>query len=167
MNIGDRIQALRKKHGMTQEQLAIQIGATRQAVSKWEAGKSYPDIDYAVKIGDCFNVSMDYLLLGKEHISVQSTENLSNKKNNRWKYICCGILVASGIGLSLLLPLFVDLYHNYRVSSFQSFHKNLINYYFEWPMKGVVMLSAGLTLTGLGGVLWLYRMQIINWIHAE
>ena len=167
MSIGGRIQELRKRHGMTQEQLAIQIGATRQAVSKWEAGKSYPDIDYAVKIGDCFNVSMDYLLTGEEHASTQSIAHPDKQKNDKWKYICFGILIISGLALLLLLPLFVDLYHNYRISTYQSFHKTLINYYFEWPMKGVVMLSAGLTLTGLGGILWLYRMQIINWIHAE
>lgn len=167
MSIGERIQELRKKHGMTQEQLAAQIGATRQAVSKWEAGKSYPDIDYAVKIGDCFHVSMDYLLTGKEHTSTQPIAYPENQKIDKWKYICFGILIILGISLLLLLPLFVDLYHNYRVSSFQSYHKNPISYYYEFPMKGIVMLSAGLTMAGLGGMLWLCRKQIFQWIHAE
>ena len=167
MSIGDRIQQLRKKHGMTQEELAMQIGATRQAISKWEAGKSYPDIDYAVKIGDCFHVSMDFLLTGKEYTSLQSTENASHKKDYRWKFICFGCLLVIGIALALLLPLLMDLYHNYRVGSFQSFHKNLINYYCEWPMLGIVILSVGLSLTGIGGLIWLYRKQLAQWINAD
>ena len=110
---------------------------------------------------------MDYLLTGKEHASTQSIAHPDKQKNDKWKYICFGILIISGIALLLLLPLFVDLYHNYRVNSFQSYHKNLIKYYFEWPMKGIVMLSAGLMLAGLGGVVWIYRKQIIQWVRTE
>ena len=66
MDIGQRIMDLRKKRGMTQEHLAEVLGTTRQAVSKWESGKSAPDLDYAIAMGKYFGVSMDYLLLGVE-----------------------------------------------------------------------------------------------------
>ena len=44
MNISDRIQSLRKARGITQEQLADAVGVSRQAVSKWEAEQSVPDL---------------------------------------------------------------------------------------------------------------------------
>lgn len=45
MNIADRIQHLRKAKGISQEELADQIGVSRQAVSKWESEQSTPDMD--------------------------------------------------------------------------------------------------------------------------
>lgn len=62
MNLGEKIYYLRKKHGLSQEQLAEVLGVSRQAVSKWEAGQSVPDIDKILSVCDCFSVSADYLL---------------------------------------------------------------------------------------------------------
>lgn len=62
MNIGERIQALRKARGLSQEELAAQIGVSRQAVSKWEAGQSQPDLDKVLVLSDFFGVTTDYLL---------------------------------------------------------------------------------------------------------
>ena len=45
MEIGERLQQLRKEKGISQEKLAEQLHVTRQAVSKWETGQSYPDLD--------------------------------------------------------------------------------------------------------------------------
>lgn len=66
MGVGKRIAELRKKQGLTQEQLAEMLSTTRQAVSKWESEKSTPDIVYVISMGKIFGVSMDYLLLGME-----------------------------------------------------------------------------------------------------
>ena len=51
MNIGNKIRELRKKKGITQEQLASALGITSQAVSKWEMSTGYPDI--AMRIPGC------------------------------------------------------------------------------------------------------------------
>ena len=64
MSIGERIQALRKARGLSQEELAAQIGVSRQAVSKWEAGQSQPDLDKVISMSRFFGVSTDYLLMG-------------------------------------------------------------------------------------------------------
>jgi DNA-binding XRE family transcriptional regulator len=45
MRFQDKLQALRKERGMSQEKLAEMIGVSRQAVAKWEVGQSYPEID--------------------------------------------------------------------------------------------------------------------------
>ena len=61
MNIGNRIKALRKARGLTQEQLANAIGISFQAVSKWETNIAYPDITLAPVLANFFGVSMDEL----------------------------------------------------------------------------------------------------------
>lgn len=66
MNISDRIQSLRKAKGITQEQLADAVGVSRQAVSKWEAEQSVPDLERVVAMAEYFDVTTDYLLRGIE-----------------------------------------------------------------------------------------------------
>lgn len=66
MNLADRIQSLRKTKGLSQEQLADQIGVSRQAVSKWESEQSTPDLDKIILLSDFFDVTTDYLLKGIE-----------------------------------------------------------------------------------------------------
>ena len=66
MNIADRIQHLRKSKGISQEELAEQIGVSRQAVSKWESRQSLPDIEKCILLSDYFDVTTDYLLKGTE-----------------------------------------------------------------------------------------------------
>lgn len=64
MTCSDRIRDLRRKHGLSQEELAQQIGISRQAISKWESGQSMPDLDKIILISDYFDVTTDYLLKG-------------------------------------------------------------------------------------------------------
>ncbi len=66
MTIGTKIQNLRKQRGMSQEQLAEALGVSRQAVSKWEAEQSVPDIDKIISICDYFGVTTDYILRNTE-----------------------------------------------------------------------------------------------------
>ena len=62
MILADKIIALRKKSGWSQEQLAEQLDISRQSVSKWESGMSIPDLDKIIKMSNIFGVSTDYLL---------------------------------------------------------------------------------------------------------
>lgn len=62
MNIGDKIRTLRKENKITQEQLAEYLGVSPQAVSKWETGLSYPDIETLPGLAVYFRVSIDELL---------------------------------------------------------------------------------------------------------
>ena len=63
MKFGEKLQLLRKARGLSQEALAMQVGVTRQAVSKWELGDATPDLDNVVTLSRFFGVSTDYLLL--------------------------------------------------------------------------------------------------------
>lgn len=62
MILADKIIDLRKKNGWSQEELASQLGVSRQSVSKWESSQSIPDLDRILKMSTIFGVSTDYLL---------------------------------------------------------------------------------------------------------
>lgn len=76
MNIGEQINNLRKKHGLSQDDFANLFNVSRQTVSNWENGKSYPDLEMIIKISDYFKISVDELLRN----DVQSEEKLIMKK---------------------------------------------------------------------------------------
>ncbi len=65
MSFGNKIAQYRKQLGLTQEALAIQLGVTNQAVSKWESDVCYPDIALLPKLADIYGVSLD-VLFGRE-----------------------------------------------------------------------------------------------------
>ena len=62
IKIGEKIRLLRKKNDVTQDKLADYLGVTPQAVSRWESGVCYPDMNALPSIADYFSVSMDELL---------------------------------------------------------------------------------------------------------
>ena len=63
MTFGEKLQALRKARGWSQEELAQQINVSRQALSKWESGASVPDTENVIALSRLFGVPTDYLLL--------------------------------------------------------------------------------------------------------
>lgn len=62
MSFAEKIYALRTQAGMSQASFAEKLQVSRQTVSKWELGTSYPEIDKLVAISDMFHVTTDYLL---------------------------------------------------------------------------------------------------------
>lgn len=158
MTVGNRITELRKKRGMTQEQLADAIGATRQAVSKWESAKSSPNVEFVIQMGKLFDVSMDYLLLGEDNTATTKAEMSTTGaqphtgKNHRGTIFL--ILLVVGIALVCLLPLFASLYQSQIMSIGAPYHTDANLYLSEWPLLGVVLLSCIPLIMGLLGLLW-------------
>ena len=100
MTIADRIQHLRKAKGMSQEELADQIGVSRQAVSKWESGQTSPDLEKIILLSDFFEVTTDYLLKGMEPLPNENTEPNGKPNANLFSIVgtafhFMGILVAA------------------------------------------------------------------------
>lgn len=62
MTFGEKLQKLRKEHKLSQEELALQINISRQAISKWELNESKPDTDNIIQLSNILGVSIDYLL---------------------------------------------------------------------------------------------------------
>ena len=77
MILADKITALRKKAGWSQEELAEQLGVTRQSVSKWEGAQSVPDMDKVVQMSRLFGVTTDFLL--KDELSEAEDDTRENK----------------------------------------------------------------------------------------
>jgi len=97
MNIGNNIAVLRKKKGITQEELANELGVSAQAVSKWENNSSCPDVSLLTKIADYFGVSVDALLRAKEDDIVDlAEEKEDNVKPDDKKNIVIKIMQQNG-----------------------------------------------------------------------
>lgn len=69
MTLGEKLQKLRKARRLTQEELATQIGVSRQSLSKWESDGALPDTANIITLADLFGVSTDYLLREAEAAS--------------------------------------------------------------------------------------------------
>ena len=69
MILADKIIELRKKQGMSQEELAEKLGVSRQSVSKWEGAQSTPDLNRILQLSEIFGVSTDTLLKDTEELS--------------------------------------------------------------------------------------------------
>ena len=105
MELGEKLQELRKQKGLTQEELAEILYVSRTAVSKWESGRGIPNIESLKSISKYFSVSIDELLSGEE-ILAAADEDLKQRE----KHLCdivFGLLDCSMI-MFLFLPFFGD-----------------------------------------------------------
>ena len=103
MDFGKKIQKLRKQNKWTQEELAQKLYISRTAVSKWERGASYPNIDSLKDIANLFNITIDELLSTEEIINIAKKENNSNI--NKTSNLIYGLLDIISI-LFIFLPIF-------------------------------------------------------------
>ncbi len=68
IEIANRLQKLRKEKGLSQEELAFELGISRQAISKWECGESSPDTDNLISLSKLYGISIDEILFGESSI---------------------------------------------------------------------------------------------------
>lgn len=95
MNMADRIQYLRKAKGISQEELAEQIGVSRQAVSKWESEQSSPDLEKIIIMSEFFGVTTDYILKGME--PTKDKDEKGREIASRILYISSTALIVIGL----------------------------------------------------------------------
>lgn len=171
MDIGKRITELRKKHVMTQEQLAEALSTTRQAVSKWESSKSTPDVEYVIRMGKLFSVSMDYILLGEGEQSVHPapTVDIEGNRCHRPKRmrIVFACLLILGVVLLCLLPLFASLYQSQFMKIHAPYYSDANEYLSEWPLLGVVIVSYIPFIIGLAGLLWPWLKSLVKTLKEK
>ncbi len=110
MAVSEKLYMLRKKSGLSQEQLAERLGVSRQAISKWEQGSAVPESDKLVAISDYFGVSLDYLLKdGEADVPADGEKSAQTASKTGWALgliACIGgavCLIVWGI-LSILVP---------------------------------------------------------------
>ncbi len=105
MNFHEKLQNLRKQRHLTQEELAKHLYVSRTAVSKWESGRGFPNIDSLKAIATCFDVSVDDLLSGEELLAL-AQEDRKQQKMHLWDLLfglldCCTAML-------LFLPFFAE-----------------------------------------------------------
>lgn len=71
----DRLQELRKNHGLSQEALSEKLGVSRQAISKWERGESSPDTDNLIALASIYGITLDDILNHEKEIKKPSVQN--------------------------------------------------------------------------------------------
>ena len=103
MKFANRLYELRKKAGLSQEELASALEVTRQTISKWETGDSAPDMGKLTAMAGFFGISLDALVLGREQgtAAASSVEKLREalksaraKTALRWALTGAGIVLA-------------------------------------------------------------------------
>ena len=83
MDIGSKLKNARNEANFTQEQIAEKLGVSRQTISNWENGKSYPDIINVIKLSDIYSITLDALLKEDENMikHLDDTTNIVKSKN--------------------------------------------------------------------------------------
>lgn len=122
MEIGKKIVDVRKDNNLTQEEFAEKYSVSRQTVSSWENGKSYPDLDILVKISNDFNISLDKLLKEDKKI----IENLSKFQvdNKKYRKILKILIIFFCINLMLVL-VYILTYNTSKYILDNKFHDTL------------------------------------------
>lgn len=93
-SFGENIQFYRKRENMTQEQLADKLEVSRQTISKWEAGTSYPEMEKILQLCDLFSSSMDTLMRGNaSELEVEDSQNYDRHMETRRKHITLGVVL--------------------------------------------------------------------------
>lgn len=120
--IGAKIQEYRKNAGLSQEEFAAKIGVTRQAVSKWELDKAYPDLDKLVGICDVFGIGVTEFIYGKvvseseETVGGEALEmSMMSAKKARGKgafmRLCVMFVLLGALFLFCAVTLITTLFH--------------------------------------------------------
>ena len=103
MEFSEKLQTLRKQKNLTQEELAEILFVSRTAISKWESGRGYPNIDSLKAIAKFFGISIDQLLSGEELLTI-AEKDVKEKENNLQDLIFG--LIDISVAVFLFLPLF-------------------------------------------------------------
>ena len=105
MEFNKKLQELRKQKGLTQEELSEKLYVSRTAISKWESGRGYPNIESLKAIAKLFSVTVDELLSTDEMLTI--AEEDSKRKENYFYDVIYGLLDIF-IAMLLFLPFFAE-----------------------------------------------------------
>lgn len=105
MEFNEKLQELRKNKGLTQEELAEILFVSRTAISKWESGRGYPNIESLKAIARLFSITVDELLSGEELLNIAEQDN--KQRENHIRDLIFGLLDISALSL-LFLPFFAQ-----------------------------------------------------------
>ena len=163
MELSENILQFRRALGLSQEQLAEQVGVSRQSISKLETGQSAPELDKLVALSRVFGVSTDELL--GNNSQKQENPPLANPVND---YVRANLLrrfftlgwITVLVGVLALLLEWISLYSirnamiAAQISRGAGYHEDIMHYAQTPPMSYVITLTIILILAGLSLMLF-------------
>lgn len=153
MSLAENLRLLRKKEGMSQEELADAMGISRQAVSKWESGRTRPDMERTMALAAFFGVTVDALITDESAETKREVVNTAAGNRPKPVHFTAGILMSA---VGLLAVLICHLAYGLADGTV-SFETYLSSIRMPLPLYGMFWLLAvgGLTLL-LSGPLAVY-----------
>ncbi|OFI47202.1 hypothetical protein BG262_00845 [Floricoccus penangensis] len=103
MAIGNKIKEERLKSNLTQEELSKILNVSRTAVSNWEVGRNYPDLDTLVEISNYFDISLDKLIKEDTEVVKDARKKTKLRKFFKWTTIILLLIIVSYIGMNYKL----------------------------------------------------------------
>ena len=145
MEFNEKLQELRKSRSLTQEELAEALFVSRTAISKWESGRGYPNIDSLKEISRFFSVTIDDLICSEEMISVAENE----KKEFADKSLS---LICNAMDILLAILLFIPAFGNGPESS-ETVSLFGLTGITPWVKNVFIVMIATAILNGICGVI--------------
>lgn len=165
MKFNEKLQELRKQKGLTQEQLAESLFVSRTAISKWESGRGYPNIESLKAIAKLFSLSIDELLSGEQLLCLAEEDN--KQKQKHFLDLVFGVLDISAL-MFLFLPFFAykadGLIHEVSLLSLTQTAPYLKIAYFVVAIGIFLFGILTLALQNYGGTFWVKNKSIISLI---
>jgi transcriptional regulator with XRE-family HTH domain len=163
MEFHEKLQELRKQKGLTQEELAESLYVSRTAVSKWESGRGYPNIDSLKAIARFFSVTIDELLSGEEILTIAEEDRIQKEAHLR-------DMVFGLLDLSVAMAFFVPFFGQKAVGYVQAvsllFLTEITPYlraaYFAVVIGMVAFGISTLVLQNYRGSFWVRNKRIIS-----
>lgn len=105
MEVGEKLRERRNTLHMTQDEVAEALGVTRQTISNWENGRSYPDIERIIRLSDIYQLSLDELLKGDNKMVHQLQKNTQQNRFIKTFILLLLVNVVLLMGLIFASPL--------------------------------------------------------------
>ena len=163
MEFHEKLQELRKRKGLTQEELAEALYVSRTAISKWESGRGYPNIDSLKAIAKFFSVTIDALLSGEEVLTI--AEEDQKQKESLLRDMVFGLLDLSA-AIVFFVPFFGQKADGYVQAVSLLFLTEVAPYlkaaYFVMTIGMVAFGISTLVLQNYRGAFWLRSKSILS-----
>ena len=164
-NCGEFICELRKEMNLTQKELAQKLNVSDKAISRWETGKGFPDVNSLMALSEFFGVSVNELLAGKQiekenliEITENNIINAIETKEKMVKKKKCQMLICSAIFIILLLPASIPTF-------IYLFDTIISNISFENSAKFIVLTTVAVILVASGFTIKKGHISLLHSYH--
>ena len=106
MKFNEKLVNLRKKHNLSQEQVAEKLKVARQTISKWELGETTPEMDKLIIMSELYNITLDELMKEENEGKVVNDPNNTNSQ----KLAGMTIKILKGIGIFIIIVIILYLF---------------------------------------------------------